>query len=78
MPAIFLTDEGEITVTCVWEGEIKEHSAYIWLRWQADIKPDAEFVIQFLNPATKEVRYEICPGKLRKGTATLKKRKTGL
>ncbi len=73
----FQTDEGEFTVTCVWEGEIKEYSAYIWLSWKAEIKPDVEFVIQFLNPATKEVRYEICPGKLRKGTATLKKEKLG-
>ncbi len=70
----FQTDEGEIRITCVWEGQIKEHAAYIWLKWEADIKPDTEFVIQFLNPATKEVRYEFRPKNFMAGRKTIKKK----
>ncbi|MCP4111442.1 MAG: hypothetical protein GY749_38925 [Desulfobacteraceae bacterium] len=40
---IFKTNEGEITLTCVWGGQSGDEPAYIWLKWEADIKPDTEF-----------------------------------
>ncbi len=73
----FKTEEGEIKITCVWGGETDDDPAYIWLKWEADIKPETELVIRFLNPESDEIRYEIRPGKIMKGSGTFKKEKLG-
>jgi hypothetical protein len=65
------TDEGKIRITCVWGGETDDDPAYIWVKWDADMKPDAEFVIQIINPETHKIYYEIRPGKIRNDTVTI-------
>ncbi len=75
---IFQTEEGEIKITCVWGGESDDEPAYIWLKWKADVKPDTEFVIQFITPDNPpEIRYEIRPGKMMQGVTTVESEKIG-
>ncbi len=74
----FQTDEGEIKITCAWGGESDDEPAYIWLKWKADVKPDTEFVIQFITPDNPpEIRYEIRPGKMMQGVVTIESEKIG-
>ncbi len=69
------TDEGEIRITCVWGGETDDDPAYIWVKWDAGMKSDAEFVIQIINPETHKIYYEIRPGKIRQGNTTIESEK---
>lgn len=73
----FQTDEGEIRISCVWKGQSDDSPPYIRLQWDADVKPGMEFEICFVNPDTSKVFHKLRPGRLLKGSITLKKEKLG-
>ncbi|MCP4405414.1 MAG: hypothetical protein GY801_49950 [bacterium] len=66
----FHTRAGLIKVVCAWGQTVGEEPAYIWLSWDADLQQDTSFVIRLLDPDTREMRYEIQPGAIRKGNQT--------
>jgi len=66
----FHTRAGLVKVVCAWGQAAGDEPAYIWLSWDADFQPETDFVIRLLDPETREMRYEIQPGAIRKGDQT--------
>ena len=66
----FHTKAGLIKVVCAWGQSAGGEPAYIWLSWDAELQQESSFVIRLLDPDTREMRYEIQPGAIRKGNQT--------
>jgi len=58
----FLIDQGQITVTCNWQGANESEPAYLLLSWKANFSIVCEIWAKFENPDTNEIFSEICLG----------------
>ncbi len=54
----FVVDDGEIHITCSWEGESHNEPAYIRLTWKAFLSKDSRLWVRFFDPDTRELLYE--------------------
>lgn len=68
---IFISDQGEIELTCDWRGVTTTEPAYIHLAWKADLASPGELWVRFVNPETRTPRGEICLGTRMRGEETL-------
>ena len=66
----FSTPFGAIYVTCAWGEAVADDPAFVWLSWNAGIPDDREFSIRLINPENQAIRYEIRPGRIRRGDQT--------
>lgn len=73
----FHTKAGLIKVVCAWGQAAGDEPAYIWLSWDADLQQETSFAIRLLDPDTREMRYEIQPGTIRKGNQTFTRETLG-
>ncbi len=58
----FILDDGEIHVTCSWEGEFRNEPAYIRLEWKAFLSTESLLWVRFSDPDTREWLHEACLG----------------
>lgn len=73
----FITEDGEIRISCQWQDKYKNEPAYICLSWEADIPPDKELWTRFVNPETRQILYEVCLGKILAGEEIFTSRELG-
>jgi len=63
----FITDDGDIQITCHWRSQYNKKPAYIQISWEANITDKGELYARFVNPDTHEILSEVCLGKNLKG-----------
>ena len=58
----FTSEDGDMKIACYWKGQYKDEPAYVQISWKADLIPESELWIRFVNPATRTIRREVCLG----------------
>ena len=58
----FISENGDIKISCYWKGQYHDQPAYIQIAWKANLTTESEIWIRFTDPATRVIRSEICLG----------------
>lgn len=66
----FTSEDGDIRISCYWQGEYKDEPAYIQLSWKSEIIPESELWVRFVYPETQAIRHEVCLGTVLTGEET--------